>query len=340
MQKVNVNRPKISMLMFNNGSDFSDKFRISNHIILISTISVISFLMLFGYYNITAMAQESLSQLQNKALNIVAVGDFYCNDETEDTIKKIISINPEMIITTGDHVKDVKSIKCWAEISEPIKNKLKIAIGNHDVESKKIYKQLVKYHNLTNPYYSHDFRNIHFISLSTEHPFEEGSQQYEFIKNDLEKVSKNQNIDWIIVHSHKPLYSTRNTPEISEDLRNIYQPLFEKYDVDLVISSHNHYYERTYPLSYNNDDDQEPIINDDSESNYLNTDGIIFLTVGTGGDEMQEILDKEDYYVIQNNNEFGFINLKLENNGKTLVGEFRTGEDEDNIIDSFNLTKS
>ena len=296
--------------------------------------------MLFGYYNITAMAQESLSQLQNKALNIVAVGDFYCNDETEDTIKKIISINPEMIITTGDHVKDVKSIKCWAEISEPIKNKLKIAIGNHDVESKKIYKQLVKYHNLTNPYYSHDFRNIHFISLSTEHPFEEGSQQYEFIKNDLEKVSKNQNIDWIIVHSHKPLYSTRNTPEISEDLRNIYQPLFEKYDVDLVISSHNHYYERTYPLSYNNDDDQEPIINDDSESNYLNTDGIIFLTVGTGGDEMQEILDKEDYYVIQNDNEFGFINLKLENNGKTIGGEFLTGDDSDDIIDSFSLTKS
>ena len=75
---------------------------------------------------------------------------------------------------------------------------MKIAIGNHDVEFQKIYKQLVKYHNLTNPYYSHDFQNIHFISLSTEHPFEEGSKQYEFIKNDLEKVSKNQAIDWII----------------------------------------------------------------------------------------------------------------------------------------------
>ena len=67
----------------------------------------------------------------------VAVGDFYCNDETEDTIKNIISINPELIITTGDHVKDVKSIKCWAEMSEPIKNKMKIAIGNHDVEFQK-----------------------------------------------------------------------------------------------------------------------------------------------------------------------------------------------------------
>ena len=122
--------------------------------------------------------QSNFSQLtinddQNNYINIVAVGDFYCNDETKDTIKNIISINPELIITTGDHVKDVNSIKCWAEMSQPLKNKMKIAIGNHDVEFSKLYKQLVKYHNLTNPYYSHDFRNIHFISLSTEHPFEE-----------------------------------------------------------------------------------------------------------------------------------------------------------------------
>ena len=38
----------------------------------------------------------------------------------------------------------------------------------------------------------------------------------------------------------------------------------------------------TYPLLYNNDDDQELIISDNSESNYSNTNGIIFLTVGTG----------------------------------------------------------
>ena len=237
-------------------------------------------------------------------------------------------------------MKNVKSIKCWDKMVEPLKNKIKIAFGNHDIESKKLYKQLLKYDNLTNPYYSHDFKNIHFISLSTEYSFEEDSKQYEFIKNDLEKNSKNKDIDWIVVHQHKPLYSTRNTPEISEELRDIYQPLFEKYDVDLVISSHNHYYERTYPLLYNNDDDQEPIITDNSESTYLDTDGIIYLTVGTGGDELQEILDKEDYYVVQDDGEFGFLNLKLENNGKTIGGEFLTGDDSDDIIDSFSLTKS
>jgi Calcineurin-like phosphoesterase len=312
----------------------------SDYVIKLSIFSLFLLFFLSNVYNlITVFGQRQNSNMANENINIVAVGDFYCNDETEDTIENIISINPELIITTGDHVKDVKSIKCWAEISEPIKNKIKIAIGNHDVEFKKIYKQLVKYHNLTNPYYSHNFRNIHFIGLSTEHPFEEGSKQYEFIKNDLENISKNQTIEWIIVHNHKPLYSTRNDLDIAEELRNTYHPLFEKYKVDLVISSHNQYYERTYPLLYNPENEDDPIISDNSEYSYYNTDGIIFLTVGTAGDELKEIVDREDYYVIQENDEFGFLNLKLENNNTKIAGEFHSNDEDVGIIDHFELSK-
>ncbi|HEX6646249.1 MAG TPA: hypothetical protein VF047_03640 [Nitrososphaeraceae archaeon] len=47
-------------------------------------------------------------------------------------------------------------------MSELIKDKMKIAIGNHDVEFAIIYKQIVDYHQLKNPYYIHDFKNIHF----------------------------------------------------------------------------------------------------------------------------------------------------------------------------------
>ena len=334
MTKLNNNNNK------NYKNNLPYAFRISK---CISLISIIFFLLLVTIYsssNITAFGQQSDSQSKDQVINIVVAGDFYCNDETEDTIENIISMNPELIITTGDHVKDVRSIKCWAEMSEPIKDKMKIAIGNHDTEFKKIYKQIVDYHNIKNPYYSHDFQNVHFLSMSTEHPFEEGSKQYEFIKNDLEKTSKNHDIDWIIVHNHKPLYSTRNDMEIAEELRNTYHPLFEKYKVDLVISSHNQYYERTYPLSYNSESDEDPIITSDtSESNFYNTDGIIFLTVGTGGDELKDIVDKEDYYVIQNDEEYGFLNLKLENNGKTIVGEFHSNDDDVRIKDHFELSK-
>jgi len=272
-------------------------------------------------------------------LNLVAVGDFYCNDETEKTIENIIAIDPELIITTGDHLKNVKSARCWIEMSEELKDKMKIAIGNHDTETSKIFKQITDHHNMKSPYYSHDFENIHFISLSTEHHFKKGSKQYNFIKEDLEKTSNNTDIDWIIVHQHKAIYSTKHNKEDAEDLRNTYHPLFEEFNVDVVISSHNQYYERTYPVLYNYEDENGPLFidNDNSTDNYYdNTDGIIFLTVGTAGDELHEIGDKEDYYAIQKE-EYGFLNLKLENNGKTIIGEFHSNDDK--IIDEFYLNK-
>ena len=63
--------------------------------------------------------------------NFIAAGDWYCNKETKKTINNILAINPELIITTGDQVKESPSAACWIQMSEPIKDKMKIAIGNH-----------------------------------------------------------------------------------------------------------------------------------------------------------------------------------------------------------------
>jgi hypothetical protein len=275
--------------------------------------------------------------------NFIAAGDWYCNEETKKTINNIIRENPELIITTGDQVKESPSAKCWIDMSTPIHDKLKIAIGNHDAEFANIYKQIVDYHQLKSPYYSHDFRNIHFISMSTEHPFDKGSKQYEFIKNDLEKISKNSSVDWIVVHQHKPLYSTSQDKGEAEQLRDIYQQLYQQYDVDLVISSHNQYYERTYPLQYNEQYEKatnkkiepKPIITNPSRSDYSNKDkGIIFLTVGTAGDELNTVKEKPYYYVFQVS-KYGFLEIELENNGKTLVGQFHTNDGK--VADQFTL---
>jgi hypothetical protein len=341
----------------NSNKKITNKFLSSSdfHFIIITTLIIVI------YFSISLDEQRETLGIEDQKINnnnnnnnnntkeqdatlafgknhFIAVGDWYCNKETEKTIENILAINPEVIITTGDHVKDEKSAKCWIQMSEKLKDKMKIAIGNHDRDSSKIYNQITSNHNLTNPYYSHDFKNIHFISLSTEHPFAKGSQQYEFIKSDLEKISKNSGIDWIIIHQHKPLYSSKNDKEDAQELRNTYHPLFEKYDVDLVISSHNQYYERTYPLLYNSESDEDPIFNNNFASDYYqNPDGIIFLTVGTAGDELQDIEYQEDYYIMQDDEEFGFLDLKLENNGKTIVGEFHTNEGD--ILDYFELTQ-
>ena len=180
--------------------------------------------------------------------------------------------------------------------------------------------------------------------MSTEHPFEEGSKQYEFIKSDLEKISKNSSIDWIIVHKHKPLYSTNQDKVEAEQLRDTYQQLFQQYDVDLVISSHNQYYERTYPILYNEKFEKEtskkvepkPIITQPSQSDYLDKDnGIIFLTVGTAGDELDPVKERPNFYVHQES-KFGFLEIEIENHGKKLIGQFHTNDGK--IADQFTLS--
>src|SRR5215211_1996837 len=110
-------------MLNNNDNYFCYSFGISNYITLISIMSLLLLLLLLLFSldsnNLTAFGQLSSSQFEDEVINIVAVGDFYCNEETEDTIENIIAFNPELIITTGDHVKDVKSAKCWIEMSEP-----------------------------------------------------------------------------------------------------------------------------------------------------------------------------------------------------------------------------
>jgi hypothetical protein len=227
-------------------------------------------------------------------------------------------------------------------MSKHLKDRMKIAIGNHDLEWQSIYQQIVNYHRLDNPYYSHNFQNIHFVSLSTEHPFEVGSKQYEFIKSDLDRTSKNSSVDWIIVHQHKAFYSTKQDKKEANDLRDTYQPMFQKYDVDLVLSGHNQFYSRTYPILYNKNDE---LINDKSDTpnpvvaiknkhEYPPTTGIVFISVGTAGDKLNPIRETHQYHVIQQS-KHGFLNLELSRDGKILTGEFYANDGE--FVDYFRL---
>ncbi|HET9807542.1 MAG TPA: hypothetical protein VFP49_11580 [Nitrososphaeraceae archaeon] len=120
-------------------------------------------------------------------INFIAAGDWACNKETKKTIKKITKLDPELVLGLGDYTFENISPQCWFDISKPIDDKLNIAIGNHDLDYQISYYQLLNHYNLQEPYYSFDFQNIHFLAISSEHPFEKGSKQYEFIKNDLKE---------------------------------------------------------------------------------------------------------------------------------------------------------
>ena len=46
--------------------------------------------------------------------------------------------------------------------------------------------------------------------------------------------------------------------EPETDFRELHHPLFDKYKVDLALQGHLHVYERIDPITFNDDDDDEP----------------------------------------------------------------------------------
>lgn len=278
------------------------------------------------------------SEKENNNINFIAAGDWNCNEETKKTIKRITQLQPELVLGLGDYTLENISPQCWFDISKPLDDIIRIAIGNHDLDYQSSYYQLLDHYNLYKPYYSFNFQNIHFVTISTDHPFEKGSIQYDFLQYDLEKSLHDSSILWRIVFLHKPLYTASDFDEkASEELKTTFHKLFEEYHVDLVLSGHTQYYQRSLPLSYNNDNPSYPVVMDKINSDYRDNQGIIFLTAGTAGDELHKIDYILPYYVIQERY-FGFLNFDLRNDGQTLVGTFYDTENL-GIVDKFEVSK-
>lgn len=281
--------------------------------------------------------------------NFAAVGDWGCTSDTIDTVKNIMDKDPELVLALGD-LSYNSSAKCWLEMIEPIANKTKIAIGNHETDSIKKLKNYMEFFELKKQYYSFNYENVHFTVISTELPYEGGSEQYNFVNNDLSKVSSDPSIDWIVVYFHSLAYTspadTGKGNRAEKELRETYHPLFDKYDVDLVLQAHNHNYQRSYPIIFNNDNPKNPIITDDNtnnNNNYYDPEGQIFVTAGTGGASVYPLTGQADYVATQYIG-FGFLNVDVINDDDggttTLSGKFYTNNGGTTIKDQFTTTKS
>src|ERR671914_35558 len=278
--------------------------------------------------------------------NFATAGDWACTSDTIDTVNNILDKNPELVLGLGDYSYE-DSADCWLDITQPIDNIMKIAIGNHEIEEESILTEYMNHFGLTSQYYSFDYQNVHFIALATESEYldmskDKAKEQLAFVKSDLEKASTNPNIDWIIPFFHSIMY-IRDTSTIDgphdHNLIDIYHPLFEQYGIKLVLQAHAHTYERTYPLRFNVEDSKDPIITNKDLSNYrYNTDGLVIATVGTGGATSTVSHTDSEYRAVVYKDLFGFLNVDVSSDGTTLVCTFYDN-DGGEIKDQFTITK-
>jgi hypothetical protein len=126
-------------------------------------------------------------------------------------------------------------------------------VGNHEEADN--YSHYQNRFNLPNRsenktfYYSYDINNVHLISLNSEVDFNS------FFTEEYKKLMINWLIDdlasskqkWKIVYMHRPMYCSKPSSGCSSELvvlKNLFEEIFNKYSVDLVISGHRHNYER------------------------------------------------------------------------------------------------
>jgi glucose/arabinose dehydrogenase/predicted MPP superfamily phosphohydrolase len=321
--------------------------------ILLIKITFIMILTAFVLYQLAFLNNGNLvyGTPHNASLqdyNFAAAGDWGCNPASNDTVTNMVDKDPELVLGLGDYSYEAKA-DCWLRLVDPLYHKMKIAIGNHDyqvyitntttIPSPSLLQQYMNHFNLSKQYYSFDYQNVHFVAMSTEVPFELGSDQYRFIQSDLEEAASSPNIDWIIVFYHRLAYSSPALLDSIPKIRNTYHPLFEKYDVDLVMQGHSHNYQRSFPIMYNNRTTAGPIITDYNKTNYINPSGQIFATVGTGGaPDIHRFSGPQTRFTAVQFNAFGFLNIDVLHNGTMLEGKFY--ENNGTIKDHFTIVKS
>jgi acid phosphatase type 7 len=112
------------------------------------------------------------------------------------------------------------------------------SIGNHDDSS--MFRRVFDVprsgdHN----WYSFDYGDVHFVALDTN---DFGSEQESWLRQDLAQSDR----EWTVVYGHHPPYSSGEHGS-STDLRAKLEAIFQEYPVDLVLSGHDHDYERMEP---------------------------------------------------------------------------------------------
>lgn len=168
-----------------------------------------------------------------------------------NTVRKAVGEHPdsEFIYQAGDMVDKGFNENQWnlwfREAQDAFLNTTLIgAIGNHEVMGTKGNSDFLAHFNqpgngvpsLQGTNFSFDYKDAHFIVLNSEYQYEE---QKEWLEQDLAKSTKK----WKIAMFHRgPYGSIYDTVEV----RDLWAPVLEKYNVDLVLNGHDHMYLRTH----------------------------------------------------------------------------------------------
>jgi hypothetical protein len=210
---------------------------------------------------------------QNDSFKFIVLGDFGTGDsEQYELAAQMASLHNrfkfETAVMVGDNLYGSERPQDFEKKFErPYKPlidagvKFYASLGNHDSREQRYYKLFNMDGKL---YYTFNPKpDIRFFALESTYPVPEQIQW-------LEKELSGSGSNWKIVFFHHPLYSSGDRHGSDIRLRAVLEPLFLKYNVSLVLTGHDHFYERVKPQK-----------------------GIAYFVVGSGGKLREGNIDED-----------------------------------------------
>ncbi len=206
-----------------------------------------------------------------ETVNILAFGDSGTGSSDQWALRRQMDTVPiDLIVHVGDIAYPSGTLTEYETtffgVYDPLLSSIPFfpTIGNHDdgTASGGPYREIfVLPDNGTGEgverWYSFDWGSIHFVSLDTE---TNGAAQAAWLESDLER----NELPWVIVFAHRPAYSSgfygTGLHSITNTWLSLYLPILRRHRVPLVVTGHDHHYERTQPI-----------------------DGVTFVVTGAGG---------------------------------------------------------
>jgi len=187
-----------------------------------------------------------------------------------------------------------------------------------------------------NYWFSFNFNNVHVTSFSTEHDYAPGSEQYEWMANDMAQA-RAAGYEWLFLSGHRPFYSSDTSEYDSHKpgcrLLTELEDLIAKFKVDLVLTGHMHCYERTWP-TYNG-----TVIGSTTNSTYFEDPAApIYIVQGTAGAlQIEKWVTPQPAWSLIRQQYYGFGRMDIE--GNTIRYYYKNWQD-GSVLDSFTLVKN
>ena len=200
--------------------------------------------------SILVAAQDLTLPKKPGTVKFAVIGDTGTGDSNQYRVAKVLTTSRqafpfEFVVMVGDNLYGTDNTGSFERKFEipykPILDagvKFYAALGNHDSPNQRLYKPF----NMNGQrFYTFKPKDgIRFFALDSNYMDPEQLQW-------LEQELKASGSDWKIAFFHHPMYSSAGRHGSDTALKDQLEPLFVKYSVDLVLTGHDHVYERTKP---------------------------------------------------------------------------------------------